>query len=192
MRSVTTERQTKETSINLFLNLDGGEVRIASGIGFFDHMLTALATHAGWGLVLNCDGDVWVDGHHSIEDIGIVLGKALAEVVDKNGIKRYGSAIIPMDEALCRAVVDVSGRPFLVYRGGEKVQAPMIGDYDTEMTEEFLRAFAMNAGITLHVEVLYGKNAHHIVEGVFKAVAHALEDALSPRDGGVLSTKGVL
>ena len=192
MRSVTTERQTKETSINLFLNLDGGEVRIASGIGFFDHMLTALATHAGWGLVLNCDGDVWVDSHHSIEDIGIVLGKALAEVIDKTGIKRYGSAIIPMDEALCRAVVDVSGRPLLVYRGGEQVQAPMIGDYDTEMTEEFLRAFAMNAGITLHVEVLYGKNAHHIVEGIFKAVAHALEDALSPRDGGVLSTKGVL
>lgn len=192
MRSVTTERQTKETSINLFLNLDGGEVRIASGIGFFDHMLTALATHAGWGLVLNCDGDVWVDSHHSIEDIGIVLGKALAEVIDKTGIKRYGSAIIPMDEALCRAVVDVSGRPFFVYRGGEQVQAPMIGDYDTEMTEEFLRAFAMNAGITLHVEVLYGKNAHHIVEGIFKAVAHALEDALSPRDGGVLSTKGVL
>ena len=169
MRSVTTERQTKETSINLFLNLDGGEVRIASGIGFFDHMLTALATHAGWGLVLNCDGDVWVDSHHSIEDIGIVLGKALAEVIDKNGIKRYGSAIIPMDEALCRAVVDVSGRPFLVYRGGEQVQAPMIGDYDTEMTD-----------------------AHHIVEGVFKAVAHAMADALSPRDGGVLSTKGVL
>ena len=192
MRSVTTERQTKETSINLFLNLDGGEVRIASGIGFFDHMLTALATHAGWGLVLNCDGDVWVDSHHSIEDIGIVLGKALAEVIDKNGIKRYGSAIIPMDEALCRAVVDVSGRPFLVYRGGEQVQAPMIGDYDTEMTEEFLRAFAMNAGITLHVEVLYGKNAHHIVEGVCKAVSHAMADALSPRDGGVLSTKGVL
>ena len=192
MRSVTTERQTKETSINLFLNLDGGEVRIASGIGFFDHMLTALATHAGWGLVLNCDGDVWVDSHHSIEDIGIVLGKALAEVIDKNGIKRYGSAIIPMDEALCRAVIDVSGRQFLVYRGGEQVQAPMIGDYDTEMTEEFLRAFAMNAGITLHVEVLYGKNAHHIVEGVFKAVAHAMADALSPRDGGVLSTKGVL
>ena len=192
MRIAEIERNTKETQISVKLNLDGGDVEISTDIGFFDHMLTALATHAGWGLVLNCDGDVWVDSHHSIEDIGIVLGKALAEVIDKNGIKRYGSAIIPMDEALCRAVIDVSGRPFLVYRGGEQVQAPMIGDYDTEMTEEFLRAFAMNAGITLHVEVLYGKNAHHIVEGVFKAVAHAMADALSPRDGGVLSTKGVL
>ncbi|MDO4281438.1 MAG: imidazoleglycerol-phosphate dehydratase HisB [Peptococcaceae bacterium] len=190
MRSVSKERQTKETSISLFLNLDGGEVHIASGIGFFDHMLTALAVHAGWGLVLNCDGDIWVDGHHSVEDIGIVLGQALAEVIDKAGIQRYGCAFIPMDEALCRAVVDVSGRPFLVYHA--PVAAPMIGEYDTELTEEFFRALAMNAGITLHIEALYGKNAHHIVEGVYKAVAHALADALAPRDGGVLSTKGVL
>lgn len=190
MRSIAKERETKETTIQLFLNLDGGEVRIASGIGFFDHMLTALAVHAGWGLVLNCEGDTWVDGHHSVEDIGIVLGQALADLVDKTGIQRYGSAYIPMDEALCRAVVDFSGRPFLVYHAG--VSAPMIGEYDTELTEEFFRAFAMNAGITLHIEALYGKNAHHIVEGIFKAVAHALAAALEPRDGGVLSTKGVL
>ena len=191
MRAVTKERNTKETSINLYLNLDGGEVRVASGIGFFDHMLTALATHAGWGLVLNCDGDIWVDGHHSVEDIGIVLGQALSEVIDKSAIKRYGCAFIPMDEALCRAVVDVSGRPFLVYHD-DYTQAPMIGDYDTELTEEFFRALAMNAKITLHIEALYGKNGHHIVEGIFKAVAHAMADALSPRTGGVLSTKGVL
>lgn len=190
MRSVSKERETKETSIHLFLDLDGGEVRIASGIGFFDHMLTALAVHAGWGLVLDCDGDTWVDGHHSVEDIGIVLGQALGECIDKGAIQRYGTAFIPMDEALCRAVVDVSGRPYLVYHA--EVNAPMIGEYDTELTEEFFRAFAMNAGITLHIEALYGKNAHHIVEGVFKAVAHALVAALAPREGGVLSTKGVL
>lgn len=190
MRSATIERQTKETSINLFLNLDGGEVQIASGIGFFDHMLTALAVHAGWGLVLNCDGDTWVDGHHSVEDVGIALGQALSEAMDKSAINRYGMVMIPMDEALCRAVVDVSGRPFLVYNA--PVKAPMIGDYDSELTEEFFRALAMNAGITLHIEALYGNNAHHIVEGVFKAVAHALKDALTLREGGVLSTKGVL
>lgn len=190
MRSVSKERETKETSIQLFLNLDGGEVRVASGVGFFDHMLTALAVHAGWGLTLNCEGDTWVDGHHSIEDIGIVLGQALGELIDKGAIQRYGCAFIPMDEALCRAVVDVSGRPYLVYHA--EVNAPMIGEYDTELSEEFFRAFAMNAGITLHIEALYGKNAHHIVEGVFKAVAHALAEALAPREGGVLSTKGVL
>ena len=190
MRSITKERTTKETSIRLTLNLDGGDVRVASGIGFFDHMLTALAVHAGWGLILDCDGDTWVDGHHSVEDIGIVLGQALAALIDKSAIARYGSAYIPMDEALCRAVVDVSGRPYLVYHAG--VNAPMIGEYDTELTEEFFRAFAMNAGITLHIEALYGNNAHHIVEGIFKAVAHALAAALAPREGGVLSTKGVL
>ena len=186
MRSVTKERETKETSIQLFLDLDGGDVRVASGVGFFDHMLTALAVHAGWGLVLNCEGDTWVDGHHSVEDIG----QALAELIDKSGIQRYGCAFIPMDEALCRAVVDVSGRPYLVYHA--EVAAPMIGEYDTELTEEFFRAFAMNAGITLHIEALYGRNAHHIIEGVFKAVAHALAEALAPREGSVLSTKGVL
>ena len=190
MSAVEKERQTKETCITLRLDLSGGDVAVKSGVGFFDHMLTALAVHAGWGLTLTCEGDIWVDGHHSVEDIGIVLGQALAEAVDKSAIRRYGCAFIPMDEALCRGVVDVSGRPFLVYHA--EVKAPMIGDYDTELTEEFFRAFAMNAGITLHLEALYGNNAHHIVEGLFKAAAHALADALTPRAGGVLSTKGVL
>lgn len=190
MRSAHVERNTKETSIELTLNLDGGDVQIATGIGFFDHMMTALAVHAGWGLILNCDGDTWVDGHHSVEDVGIALGQALAQATDRNGIVRYGHAMIPMDEALCRAVVDVSGRAYLVYKA--EVKAPMIGEYDTELTEEFFRALAMNAGITLHIEALYGNNGHHIVEGIFKAVAHALKDALTVQSGGVLSTKGVL
>lgn len=188
--AVIKERQTKETSIQLTLDITGGEVTVDSGIGFFDHMLTALAVHAGWGLNLSCKGDTWVDAHHSVEDIGIVLGQALGESIDKSTIKRYGSAYIPMDEALCRAVVDVSGRAYLVYRG--EVTAPIIGAYDTQLTEEFFRAFAMHAGLTLHIELLYGKNAHHMVEACFKAVAHALANALALRDGGVLSTKGVL
>lgn len=187
---VKKERQTKETSICLALDITGGEVNINSGIGFFDHMLTALATHAGWGLTLTCQGDTWVDGHHTVEDIGIVLGKALGESVDKSAIKRYGSAYIPMDEALCRTVVDVSGRAYLVFKG--EMTAPMIGGYDTQLTEEFFRAVAMQAGLTLHIEMLYGKNAHHMTEACFKSVAHALKEALSMREGGVLSTKGVL
>ena len=191
MRTAEINRTTAETAITLRLCLDGtGASQVQSGVGFLDHMLTLFAKHSRFDLTLTCSGDTKVDDHHSVEDIGIVLGQALADLVDKTGIQRYGSAYIPMDEALCRAVVDVSGRPFLVYHA--EVIAPMIGEYDTELTEEFFRAFAMNAGITLHIEALYGKNAHHIVEGIFKAVAHALAAALEPRDGGVLSTKGVL
>lgn len=190
MSGVEKIRETKETTIRLTLQLDGGAVEIKSGIGFFDHMLTALAVHAGWGLTLEAEGDLWVDGHHTVEDVGIVLGQAFYEAVNRQGIQRYGHAYIPMDEALCRAVVDVSGRPFLVYKS--EIAVPMIGDYDTQLTEEFFRAFAMNAGVTLHIEVLYGKNAHHMVEGIFKAVAHAFKMALMPRAEGVLSTKGVI
>ena len=191
MRTAEINRTTAETAITLRLCLDGtGASQVQSGVGFLDHMLTLFAKHSRFDLTLTCSGDTKVDDHHSVEDIGIVLGQALADLVDKTGIQRYGSAYIPMDEALCRAVVDVSGRPFLVYHA--EVIAPMIGEYDTELTEEFFRAFAMNAGITLHIEALYGKNAHHIVEGIFKAVAHALAAALEPRDGGVNSTKGVM
>lgn len=190
MRAVTMKRTTKETDIDLTLDLSGGEVKVASGIGFFDHMLTALAVHAGWGLTVTCNGDLEVDGHHSVEDIGIVLGQAFAGAVDKTAITRYGTAFIPMDEALARGVVDVSGRPYLVFQA--ELSAPMVGDFDTQLTEEFFRAFAMNAGITLHLALLYGSNCHHQIEGLFKAAAHALAEALAPRSGGVLSTKGVL
>jgi imidazoleglycerol-phosphate dehydratase len=190
MSAVTVNRTTKETDIALTLDLAGGQVKVASGIGFFDHMLTALAVHAGWGLEVTCKGDLDVDGHHSVEDIGIVLGQAFAKAVDKAGIARYGTAFIPMDEALARCVVDISGRPFLVFRA--ELSAPMVGGFDTQLTQEFFRAFAMNAGITLHLELLYGTNAHHQIEGLFKACAHALAQALEVRQGGVLSTKGVL
>lgn len=190
MSAVTLTRTTKETDIVLKLDLSGGEVKVASGIGFFDHMLTALAVHAGWGLEVTCRGDLDVDGHHSVEDIGIVLGQAFAQAVNKEGIARYGTAFIPMDEALARCVVDISGRPFLVFQA--ELSAPMVGGFDTQLTEEFFRAFAMNAGITLHLALLYGSNAHHQIEGLFKACAHALAHALQARQGGVLSTKGLL
>ncbi len=185
------ERQTKETNIRLDLSLaTPGPVQIETGIGFFDHMLTALAVHAGWSLTVHCDGDLHVCGHHSVEDVGIALGMALQEAVgDKSGIARYGQAYIPMDEALARTVVDVSGRPFLVFDAA--FSAPMVGQFDTQLVEEFFRALAMNAGMTLHIALLYGKNDHHNIEAIFKSVAHACRNALMPRDG-LLSTKGVL
>lgn len=193
-RTAAVERTTAETSIRLTWNLDGtGKAEIASGIGFFDHMLNLFAAHGLFDLKLECRGDIEVDGHHSVEDIGIALGDAFREAIgDKRGITRYGTFYLPMDEALAFVSLDISGRPFLVYVGGS--MAPMIGGYDTELTEEFLRAFAMHAGITLHVRILYGTNSHHKVEGIFKALGHALRIAVArdARVTGVPSTKGVL
>lgn len=193
-RTGAVERTTAETSIEIKLNLDGkGKGEIKSGIGFFDHMLNLLAAHSLIDLTVICNGDLAVDGHHSVEDIGIALGQAFKQAVgDKRGICRYGTFYLPMDEALAFVSLDISGRPYLVYDGGE--MAPMIGDFDSELTEEFLRAFAVNAGITLHVKVLYGRNSHHKVEAIFKALGHALRIAVSKdlRVDGIPSTKGIL
>ncbi len=194
MREGKVDRQTKETKISVDIALDGnGKTDIHSGIGFFDHMMNLFAAHGLFDVKLSCNGDIEVDGHHSVEDIGIALGEAFKEALgDKRGITRYGSFYLPMDEALVLVALDISGRPFLVYDGGE--MAPMIGGYDTELTEEFLRAFAFHAGITLHVKVLYGTNSHHKVEAIFKALGHALRIAVSQdtRVDGIPSTKGIL
>ena len=176
------------------MNLDGtGKAVVDSGIGFFDHMLNLMTAHGLLDLELRCDGDLEVDGHHSVEDIGIALGDAFKEAIgDKKGICRYGTFYLPMDEALAFVTLDISGRPFLVYDGGE--MAPMVGGFDTELTEEFLRAFAVHAGITLHVKILYGTNTHHKIEAIFKALGHALRIAVSndPKVTGIPSTKGML
>ena len=184
-------RKTKETDISASLKLDGGEVKINTGIGFLDHMLTALGVHGGFGLTLEAKGDLYVDGHHTAEDVGIVLGKAFCEALgDKGGIVRYGSAFIPMDEALGFCAVDISGRPFLVFNA--EFVNEKIGELDTCLIEEFMRAFAFNAGITLHLRCEYGKNDHHKAEALFKALAYALKAAVKPNSGEIVSTKGVL
>lgn len=191
MRTATVERNTKETQIAATLCLDGGEVAVSTGNGFFDHMLTAFAVHGGFGLQLTVQGDLEVDTHHTVEDTGIVLGQALRRALgDFSGIARYGSFAVPMDESLARCDLDLSNRPFLVFRA--TFQQERCGDYETCVTEEFWRAFAVNAGITLHIDVPYGTNAHHQIEAIFKAVGHALHGAVQPTDGAVLSTKGVL
>lgn len=192
MRTAQITRKTKETDITLSVDLDGkGNVSINTGIGFFDHMLTALAVHSGVDMDVKCKGDLNVDGHHSVEDIGICLGKAFAQALgDKTGIARYGSAFVPMDESLAFCSLDISGRAFLVFDADFTNE--MIGEFDTCLTEEFFRAFAFNAGITLHIKQEYGKNDHHIAEAIFKAVAHALRQALAINGNSVLSTKGVL
>ncbi len=196
MRSANIIRETRETRIDLTVDLDGtGRGDISSGIGFFDHMLNLFTSHGRFDMVLNCDGDIEVDGHHSVEDIGIALGQAVRKALgDKKGITRYGTFFLPMDETLVMVSLDISGRPFLVYDAGGAM-APMIGQYDTELTEEFLRAFAFNAGITLHVRVMYGTNSHHKVEAIFKALGHALHDAvrINPEASNEIpSTKGML
>ncbi len=192
MRTAQISRKTKETEIEIFVRLDGeGRVNIDTGIGFFDHMLTAFGVHSGIDLDVRCKGDLYVDAHHSVEDTGICLGKAFAEALgDKAGISRYGTAFVPMDESLCFCSLDISGRPFLVFSGD--FSDDRVGEFDTCLTEEFFRAFAFNAGITLHINELYGKNDHHIIEAMFKACAHALKDAVKISGGAVLSTKGVL
>ena len=196
MRSGNVIRETRETKIDLTIDLDGsGRADVESGIGFFNHMLTLFAAHGRFDLVLNCAGDIEVDGHHSVEDIGIALGQAVHKALgDKKGITRYGTFFLPMDETLVMVSLDISGRPFLVYDAGGAM-APMIGQYDTELTEEFLRAFAFNAGITLHVKVMYGTNSHHKVEAIFKALGRALHAAvkINPETAGEIpSTKGML
>lgn len=192
MRTADVTRKTKETDISLSLSLDGGEVRIDTGIGFFDHMLTSFATHGGFGLTVSVKGDLQVDGHHTVEDTGIVLGQAFAKALgDKGSIDRFGSFYVPMDEALAFASVDVSGRPFLVFDADFPQEC--CGDYDCALTVEFMRALAFNAGITLHMKAVYGDNSHHITEALYKAAAHALRLAVKQNQSGKpLSTKGVL
>ena len=192
MRFARIERNTKETQISVELNLDGGDVEISTGIGFFDHMLTAFGVHGGFGLKVSVTGDLEVDTHHTVEDTGIALGMAFKEALgDMSGIERYGSFSVPMDEALANCVLDISNRPFLVFKAS--FEQELCGDYETCVTEEFWRAFAVNFGITLHIIVPYGANAHHQIEAIFKAAAHALKIAVTKNDdGSVLSTKGVL
>ena len=194
MRTANISRKTNETKVEVELNLDGkGKTDISTGIGFFNHMLTLFAYHAQFDLKVKCVGDLDVDCHHSVEDIGISLGEAFNQALgDKKSIQRYGTFFLPMDESLALVSLDISGRPFCFYEAPNL--APMIGNFDSQLVEEFLRAFAFNAGITLHAKVLYGKNSHHIVEAIFKALGHALRIAVSRDDNlqGVPSTKGVL
>lgn len=190
-RSAQITRETKETQITLSLDLDGGPVNIDTGIGFFDHMLTALAFYAKFGLELTARGDLHVDGHHTVEDVGIVLGQAIKQALgDKAGIRRFASAFIPMDEALCHTALDFSNRAFLHFDA--EMPQEQIGGYDSCLTEEFMRAVAMNSGTTLHMRALYGKNAHHITEALFKSLGVCLHDASRVTGEGVTSTKGVL
>lgn len=191
MRTAELERNTKETEVYVSLELEGGPLTIETGIGFFDHMLHALLFYAGFGGTIRCRGDLHVDGHHSVEDVGIVLGMALREALgDKVGIRRFASAYVPMDESLEFCAVDVSGRPYLVMDA--PMPQPMIGDYDSCLTKEFMRAFAMNSGITLHLRSEYGENAHHMTEGLFKALGLALKSAVTVESNQITSTKGAL
>lgn len=195
MREYSINRETKETKIQLSLNLDGkGDANIDTGVGFLDHMLTLLAFHARMDLSLKCEGDLQVDSHHTVEDIGIALGIALKKALgEKRGIVRYGSFTIPMDEALVTVDLDLSGRSYLVYNA--ELPTAVLGNYETEMTEEFFRAFAYNSLMTLHINEHYGRNTHHIIEAMFKATGRALRKAVSIDEefkDEVSSSKGVL
>ena len=194
-RRAEISRETSETAITVALGLDGeGRADIATGIGFLDHMLTALARHGLFDLKVRAKGDLHIDFHHTTEDVGIVIGQCLRQALgDKRGIRRYGAAVIPMDEALAEAAVDISGRPFLAW--SVSFAQPKIGEMDTELFEEFFRALAFNAGITLHVAQKAGTNAHHVAEACFKALARALREAVEPDPraiSAIPSTKGVL
>jgi imidazoleglycerol-phosphate dehydratase len=193
-RQATVKRVTAETSVAVKLNLDGtGTNNIATGIGFLDHMLTLLAKHGFLDLDVKAKGDLEVDSHHTIEDCGLALGQALKEAMgDKKGMHRYGEATIPMDEALVQVVADFSGRPFLVFHAD--IPKVKLGTFDAEMAEEFFRAVAMESGLTLHINVCYGNNVHHIIEGMFKAFARAISEAVAydARVQGVMSSKGTL
>jgi len=193
-RSARIERETSETKITVALDLDGGAVRASTGVPFFDHMLDQLGKHGRMGLEVEAQGDLEIDAHHTVEDVGIALGEALAHCLgDKKGIRRYGDALVPMEEAMAQVALDLSGRALLVYEATFQVE--LIGQYDTALTEEFLQAFVRGGGVTLHVRLVSGRNAHHAVEAIFKGVARALGDAVSldPRaPGEIPSTKGVL
>ena len=193
-RTASIERKTRETLVRVKLNLDGeGTSETNTGIGFLDHMLDQLAFHGLMDLAVSCEGDLHIDSHHTTEDIGIALGKALKEALgEKKGIRRYGHAYIPMDEALLRAVLDCSGRPDFVFNG--EFGRYNLGDLDTQMIPHFFKSLAFNCGLTLHLSILYGSNDHHKCEGLFKAFARAFSDAvaLDPRRMGVSSTKGTL
>ncbi|MBR1420751.1 MAG: imidazoleglycerol-phosphate dehydratase HisB [Selenomonadaceae bacterium] len=197
-RRAKIHRKTRETEIIVAIGLDSQEpaADVSTGIGFFDHMLTTFTLHGHFDLEVTANGDIHVDGHHTIEDLGITMGLALKDAIgDKKGINRYGSFFLPMDEALAFVALDFSGRPYFVFEVEDKIQlAPMVGTFDTQLLEEFFRALAYNAGITLHMRLLAGKNTHHIIEALFKAFAHALRIAVAidPTVKGVPSTKGVL
>jgi imidazoleglycerol-phosphate dehydratase len=193
-RAASIERVTRETRIKLALNVDGsGEAKICTSVPFLDHMLNLFARHGLFELEIEASGDIDIDFHHTVEDIGIVLGEAFKQALgDKKGIRRYGQATVPMDETLASAAIDISGRPYLVYH----VTLPKvkIGEFDVELAREFFQAFANHCGMNLHINVMYGENVHHIIEGCFKAVARAMDVAtqLDPRVVGVMSTKGIL
>ena len=195
MRKGAVSRKTNETSIDVELDLDGSGVgRIGTGVGFFDHMLDQLARHSLIDMTVSAKGDLHIDDHHTVEDVGIALGQALRQAQgDRRGLTRYADCLLPMDETLTRVAIDVSGRPFLVFR--TTFPTAKIGTFDTELVREFFQAFAMNAGVTLHIETLYGANSHHIAESCFKGVARALGAALAvdPRQAArIPSTKGSL
>ena len=192
MREAVLERSTSETQVRVGINLDQkAENSINTGIGFFDHMLNLFAFRAGITLDVTCKGDLHIDGHHTVEDVGITLGQAIAKALgDKNGIARYGQASIPMDESLASCVLDISGRAFLVFNASFPTERA--GDMDTELVEEFFRALASQSGITLHINLTYGKNTHHMIEAIFKAFGCAFAQAIAVTGQGVSSTKGVL
>jgi imidazoleglycerol-phosphate dehydratase len=193
-RTATVRRTTAETDIALTLNLDGsGRADVSTGVGFFDHMLTHLARHGLFDLTLACKGDLHIDAHHTVEDVGICIGMALAQALgDKAGVRRYGDATVPMDEAMVTAAVDLSGRPFLVWKAD--VPTELLGTFSSQLAEEFWRAVSSAGRLTLHVVLHHGKNTHHVVETIFKATARALRAAVEPdpRGSGIPSTKGVL
>lgn len=194
LRSAEIVRTTRETDIRVVLRLDGsGQADIKTGVGFMDHMLTLLAVHGSFDITLSAKGDTYIDDHHTVEDIGISLGQALSSALgNKAGIRRYGSSYVPMDETLARVCVDFSNRPYLHY--DVVITDQKVGTFDTALTAEFLRALSLHAGLTLHVDLLHGANAHHIIEAVFKALGRAMGEAVSIKPGltGPLSSKGVL
>ena len=193
-RKATVDRKTSETNVEVTVGLDGGDVSVATGVPFFDHMLDQLGRHGRLGLRIKAEGDLEIDAHHTVEDVGIALGEALtAALTDKRGITRYGDATVPMEECLAHVALDISGRPLLVYDA--EIPAEAIGQFDTGLTEEFLQALCRSGGLTMHVRLLYGRNAHHAVEAIFKALARSLAqavaiDPLAPDT--VPSTKGSL
>lgn len=195
MRKCYLERNTKETNIKIDLNLDGtGESKINTGIGFMDHMLTLFSFQSGIDLNVKCDGDLYVDGHHTIEDLGIILGRSILEALqDKKGIMRYGDCFLPMDETLVHCSLDISGRPYLVFN--VELPSERVGTFETELTEEFFRAIASNAKLTLHFNLQYGKNTHHIIEALFKAFGRCIKQAIKIDEKNinkVPSSKGLL